>query len=312
MDLFEKMATYVRVVEAGSLAAAAKQLRISSPAVSRQIAALEEAVRARLLVRTTRRMAVTEAGRSYYERCLRVLREVEEAQAVGRADAGAGLVTVSAPVSFGLSCVVPHVHALMTKHPGLVIDLQLEDRPIDLAFEGVDVAIRVGLPPPESTEVVAHRLLSFRRLLVASPAYLKRKGEPQTPEALAKHDALVPATGSGGETWTLTSDEREARVRLNVAFRSNAMHAVRDLARSGAGIALVPTWFVPEDLESGALRVVLPSWQSTPVTANALHRREQRGAPRVLTLIDHLRNAYDPAHGGHSPRGSRRSAGARR
>jgi DNA-binding transcriptional LysR family regulator len=294
MDLLDKMATYVRVVEAGSLSAASKQLRVSSGAVSRQISALEAGVGASLLVRTTRRMAITPAGRSYYERCLRVLREVEEAQAVGRGDAWTGLVRVNAPISFGLACVVPHVHALMTAHPGLRIDLHLEDRLVDLPLEGVDVAIRVGSAPPETTEVVAHRLLSFVRVLVASPDYLKRRGEPPSPEALAKHDALTHAAGSEG--WTLVSQEREARVRLNIAFRSNALHALRHLAESGAGIALLPAWFVRDPIARGALRVVLPSWETAPVPVHALHRREQRGAPRVVKLIDHLRAAYAGDH----------------
>jgi DNA-binding transcriptional LysR family regulator len=304
MDLFDKMATFVRVVEAGSLSAAGKQLRISPAAVSRQIAALEADLRATLLMRTTRRMAITPAGSRYYERCLRILRDVEEAQAVGRGDAFRGLVTVNAPITFGLACVVPHVHALMAKHPGLRVDLHLEDRLVDLLLEGVDVAIRVGSAPPESTEIVAHRLFSFRRVIVASADYLKRKGEPRTPEALAKHDALTRIAGSETESWTLRSDGREARVWLNVAFRSNALQAVRTLAASGAGVALLPDWFVADEVRSGALRVILPSWEAPEVTVNALHRSDQRGSPRVVALIEHLRATCAPP----APRRVRRAA----
>src|SRR6478672_2890708 len=117
MDLLDKMTTFVRVIEAGSLSAAAKQLRISAAAVSRQIATLEATVRVPLLLRSTRRMTVTAAGRRYYERCLRILREVDEAQASARGSATEGMLHVSAPVTFGLACVVPHVHALMARHP---------------------------------------------------------------------------------------------------------------------------------------------------------------------------------------------------
>lgn len=297
MDLFDKMGTYVRVVEAGSLSAAAKQLRISSAAVSRQIAALEADLGAALLLRTTRQMVVTPAGRGYYERCLRVLREVEEAQAVGRGDGWSGLLTVNAPVTFGLAGVVPHVHALMTKHPRLRIDLHLEDRLVNLLVEGVDVAIRAGGTPPERTEIMAHRICSFRRVLVASADYLRRRGEPKTPEALAKHDALTRAVGSEAEAWTLSDGDREARVQLNIAFRCNALHAVRHLAESGAGIALLPAWFVAAEVERGQLRMVLPSWQTAPVAVHALHRVEHRGAPRVRAFVDHLRAAHAPAAG---------------
>src|SRR5580693_6004566 len=141
MDLLDKMATYVRVVEAGSFTAAARQIRISSAAVSRQVAVLETELRVTLLARSTRRMAITPAGRRYYERCLRVLREVDDAQAVGRGEGIEGPLQITAPVTFGLDRVAPHMHALMVKHPGLRIDLRLEDRLIDLALEGVDVAI---------------------------------------------------------------------------------------------------------------------------------------------------------------------------
>ncbi len=292
MDLLDKMATYVRVVEAGSFSAAGKQLRISSGAVSRQIAALEGDLRRTLLRRSTRRMEITPEGRRYYEACLRVLRDVEEAQATGRGGGHEGPLQVTAPVTFGLERVVPHLAGLMTKHSVLRVDLRLEDRLLDLALEGVDVAIRVGNPPAPTADVVAHPLASFRRLLVASPAYLKRRGEPTTPEALAKHDALTYAVPGLADMWTLLDEAREASVRLNVVFRSNAPHAVRELAMGGAGIGLLPEWLVTEQTRSRALRVVLPAWGSAPVNVYALHRTEHRGTRAVRALVEHLRAVY--------------------
>ena len=292
MDLLDKMTTYVRVVEAGSLSAAAKQLRISSAAVSRQIATLEAELRLTLLRRTTRRMAVTPAGDRYYQSCLRVLREVDDAQSVGSDEAPEGFLQVSAPVTFGLARVVPHVHALMIKHPRFRIDLRLEDRLIDLALEGTDVAIRVGTRPPERTDLIAHLLFSYRRVVVASPDYLKRKGEPATPEALAKHDALTYPAGNPADSWDLVNGERAARLRPGVVFRSNALHAIRDLAVKGVGVALLPEWMVTNDLRRRALRVILPGWQSDLVPVNAIHRTKQRGAPRLRAFVDHLRQAY--------------------
>jgi DNA-binding transcriptional LysR family regulator len=291
MDLLDKMATYVRVIEAGSFSAAAKQLRISSAAVSRQIGTLERSLRVTLLARSTRRMAITPAGRQYYERCLRILREVDDAQTLGRGEVTDGLLQVTAPVSFGLGRVVPHLRTLMTKHPGLRLDLRLEDRVLDLALEGVDVAIRVGSAPPQSTALVAHRLMTFRRVIVASPDYLKRKGEPKTPEALAKHDALTYPAGNSGDAWTVVSAEREARVALNMTFRCNALYAVRDLAVDGAGVALLPEWLVADEVRRRTLRVLLPSWKGEVVDVNAIHRTAHRGAPRVRALVEHLRNA---------------------
>ena len=290
MDLLDKMATYVRVLEAGSFSAAARQLRISPAAVSRQIATLEADLKVPLVLRSTRKMAVTPAGRRYYERCLRILREVEEAQAIGGTEIE-GILRVNAPVTFGLACVLPTLHALLRKHPGLRLDLRLEDRFADLVLEGFDVAIRVGSAPPESTQLVAHRLVSYRRVLVAAPAYLKRRGEPKTAEALARHDGLTYATGDAADSWTLAGDGREVQVPMNVAFRSNALHAVRALALEGLGIAFLPEWFVAVAVERRALRVLLPEWRSLPVEVHAIHRTEHRGAPRVRALVDHLRAA---------------------
>jgi DNA-binding transcriptional LysR family regulator len=290
MDLLEKMATYVRVVEAGSFSAAAKQLRISPAAVSRQISTLEEELRVSLLRRTTRKMSITPAGRGYYERCLRILREVDDAQALGRTGATEGLLSISAPVTFGLACVVPHLSSFMAPHPGLRVELHLEDRLIELSLEGVDVAIRVG-SVPDSTDVIAHELMSFRRVLVAAPAYLKTHGEPKTPEALAKHDALAYPSDAL-DSWILVHQGREARVHSNAVFRSNAPSALRALAIDGTGIALLPAWFVDEDLERRALRLVLPGWETEPVAVRALHRREHRGSARVRALVEHLRAAY--------------------
>lgn len=292
MDLLSKMATYVRVVESGSFSAAAKQLRISSAAVSRQIAALEGELRVSLITRSTRRMAITAQGRSYYERCVRILREVDDAQRVGETGEIEGPLRISAPVTFGLACVAPQMAALMTKHPGLLIDLQLEDRLVDIMPEGFDVAIRVGSAPPQSTELVAQKLLTYERALVAAPRYLKKHGEPARPEALAAHDAVMHLMGPA-DTWTLHRDEREVRARPRVVFRSNALHALRDLAIQGAGVALLPEWFVRDALASGALKAVLAAWRPGPVTANAIYRKDPRGAARVKTFIEHLRGALE-------------------
>jgi DNA-binding transcriptional LysR family regulator len=150
---------------------------------------------------------------------------------------------------------------------------------------------------PDRTDVIAHELMSFRRVLVAAPAYLRRRGEPKTPEALGKHDALAYPFTDAMDTWTLVDKEREARVRLNVVVRSNAPLALRALAIDGTGIAMLPAWFVEHEVDSGALRIVLSRWESLPVMVRALHRREHRGAARVRAFIEHLRTAYErPGH----------------
>jgi LysR family transcriptional regulator, transcriptional activator for dmlA len=290
MDLLNKMATFVRVVESGSLTAAAKQLRISSAAVSRQITTLESELRTSLLTRSTRRMAVTPPGRRYYERCVRILRDVEDARKIDESDGVDGLLKISAPVTFGLACVAPQMSALMKKHSGLLVELHLEDRLVDLTPEGFDVAIRVGSDPPPSADLIAHKLMTYQRTLVAAPSYLKKHGSPRSPELLANHATLMHFMGPT-DTWTLRRGEDEVRVRPRVVFRSNALHALRELAIDGAGIALLPEWFVAPELASQHLRIILPSWRPLPVIANAIYRKDQRGAPRVKALIEHLRSS---------------------
>jgi len=147
-------------------------------------------------------------------------------------------------------------------------------------------------PPTATADIIAHPLGSFRRLLVASPAYLRRRGQPKTPEALAKHDALTYTAPGFADAWTLIDEGRQATVRLNVVFRSTSPHAVRELAIAGTGIGLLPEWFVVDQARSDALRVVLPAWRGPQVNVYAIHRTEHRGTRAVRALVEHLRAAY--------------------
>jgi DNA-binding transcriptional LysR family regulator len=291
MDLLEQMAACVRIVESGSLAAAARQLRLSPATVSRRLSSLEARLGAPMILRTTRSFTVTEAGRHYYQRCLRVLGEIDEAQRSVRAhDAVEGLLTVSAPVTFGLALVCPHVPALLARHGKLRIDLRLEDRVVDLVSEAVDVAIRSGIDPPDSNSLVAQPLVTYGRVVVASPEYLKARGEPPDPESLSRHDLLVNAGGCGTRpVWHLLRDGRSVEIQARASFRSNAPYALREAALQGSGIALVPEWLVRQDLERGALRVLLSAWSTAPVRVFTIHRTELRGARKVQALVDHLR-----------------------
>jgi DNA-binding transcriptional LysR family regulator len=291
MDLLDRMTTFVRVVEAGSFSSAARQLRMSSAAVSRQIASLETELRLPLLRRTTRRMAVTEPGGRYYARCLRVLQEVEEASLFARADSPSGLLRVNAPVSFGLARVVPEVPAFLRAQPRMRVDLRLEDVRVNLVMQDVDVAVRVGALP-DSTDLVAHPLGAFRRVLVAAPRYLKGRTLPRSPDDLPTLDLLGYASGAVADTWTLRSGNQEARVRVMPVFACSALQAVRTLALLGVGVGWLPEWLVQEDMEQRRLRRLLPEWTSVPIQVHALHRTTHRGVPRIRAWIDHLRTAY--------------------
>jgi DNA-binding transcriptional LysR family regulator len=292
MDVLARMVTFVRVVEAGSLSAAGKQLNVSVAAVSRQIAALERELGTTLVARTTRRMTVTAPGQEYYERCLRILREVDEAQGAFRGGALKGSLRISVPVTLGFRTGASLFAPLLAKHPSLRLDLRFEDRLVDLVLEDIDVAIRVAASPPLSAEIVAHPLSHWSRIIVASPAYVRRHGEPKTPEALGAHVAVSPVRDAVTEMWKLLNSTGTATVRMNVRCSCNAGNVLRDLAVQGAGVALFPEWFVAEDLRERRLRRLLPGWKSEPVVIHALYRAAHRNERQVRHLVDHLRAVY--------------------
>jgi DNA-binding transcriptional LysR family regulator len=294
VDLLAQMRTFVRVVDGKSLSAAARAQRLSLPAISRQLSALEAELGASLIVRSTRKLHVTDAGRQWYEHCVRLLRELDDARAAVRGpDAVSGSLIVSVSLTFGTSLVVPRLRKLVEKYPKLAIDLRLEDQLVDLVTEGVDVAIRAGSPPPDSTAFVAHPIMSMERILVAAPRWLRKHGTPRRLEQLARNDALVQVTPAGNVVrWLLRrrgiGDATSIDIRGHL--RANAPVALRMLALDGLGVAFLPDWLVEEDIAQGRLRRVLPEWSSGPITAWAVHRIELRGSPRIRALLDVLAN----------------------
>lgn len=290
MDLLDRMATFVRIVEAGSLSAAARDRGLSLPAVSRQLGALEDELGAPLVARTTRRLHVTDAGRRWYEHCVRLLRDLEEARAdIAASGEVRGALSVSAPISLGARCVVPRLPDLAARHPALVIDLRLEDRVVDLLGDGVDVAVRGGVALPDSAVVLAHPLFTFERVAVASPAYLRRRGSLAHPADLARHAALLQRGPAGtAQTWTLLCAETRHDAAVRGPLSCNAPLVLRQWAVEGAGVALLPDWLVAADLATGALRRVLPEWSSPRIHCWALTRADLRGSPAVRALLDAL------------------------
>jgi DNA-binding transcriptional LysR family regulator len=288
MNLLDQMATFVRVVDGKSLSAAARTQRLSLPAVSRQLRALESDLGAVLVVRSTRSLRVTEAGQRWYEHCVRVLRDIEEARASVRETRSVqGNLVVSASLTFGSLIIVPRLRALVTRHPRLTVDLRLEDNLVDLVGEGVDVAVRAGSPPPDSTAFFAQPLFAMDRVLVASPAWLRKHGTPRAPHELARCECLVQVTPAGTPVrWLLVRGSEQVTPEVRGSLRTNAPSALRDLAEAGAGIAYLPDWVVEGALAEGRLRRVLPGWSSPPISAWAVHRTELRGAPRLRAFLE--------------------------
>lgn len=309
MDLLAQMATFVRVVEGKSLSAAARAQRLSLAAVSRQLQALESDLGTTLVVRSTRRLHLTDAGHQWYGHCLRVLRDVEEARtAMQGTDVPRGTLVVSASLTFGAVVVLPMLTALSERHPELTVDLRLEDQIIDLVGEGVDVALRAGSAPPDSTAYLAPQISTMRRVLVASPRWLRKHGTPRQPRDLERAACLVQVTSAGKTIqWALSRKDDRTIVEVHGRLRTSAPMALRDLAVAGSGIAYVPDWLVIDDLAQGRLRRVLPGWSSDPVAAWAVHRRELRSAAKLRVFLDALRQSVPVVADDPRDAGGRRS-----
>jgi DNA-binding transcriptional LysR family regulator len=284
MDFLARVATFVRVVEGGSLSRAARTAGLSVAAVSRQVSTLEEELGAALLVRTTRTLRLTDEGRRFYEHATRLVRGAEMARASVRRDGAVhGDVVLSASVTLGILRIVPSLSKLLAARPALRVHLRLEDRAVDLVSEGIDIAVRAGLSLPDTTGLVALRLATFARSLVAAPSYLRRFGTPRTVAALANHSTIVGI--ESGNVWRFGNDAVSIEPRLRIG----TLLGIREAVVAGNGIAILPDFVTRALVADGALRVLLPDADLPPVVAHALYRVEQRGVPRVDALLAHLR-----------------------
>lgn len=290
MELLSKLRAFRRVFEAGTITAAARSLEVSGPAVSRALAALEEELDARLFIRTTRRVVATDAGRALYAHSVRLDHELEAARRSVRAgDRLHGRLTVSAPVALGLDRLVSWLPGLLADHPGLAIDLRLEDRAVDLVAEGVDVAVRAGATPRSSASLVARKLYRARRVLVAAPAYLRMRGTPAAPQELARHDLLMLLGHThDDDRWRFRRRGRTSEIAVRWRLRSSSPLALLAAARRAAGITLLPDWMVQDSLSSGELVALLVDEETDGVDVHALYPVALRDAPRIRLYLEAL------------------------
>lgn len=258
MDRYQAMATFVRVVETGSFSAAARQLNVGQPAVSKTIAQLENRLQVALLIRSTHRLAPTEAGQRFYERARVAIREADEAELAARG-AGAGLsgcLRVSAATTFARLHVIPLLPRFLDQHPELEIDIILDDRVIDLIAEGIDISLRMGNLPDSSA--VARKLATGRRSVLATPNYLARAGEPRTPAELADHEAVTHS--QLGNAWSFERDGTEVSVAVHGRVRVSAAEGLRAAVLADMGLAVASDWMFAGELAAGAVRRVLTEW----------------------------------------------------
>jgi DNA-binding transcriptional LysR family regulator len=286
MDKLRAMATFTRIVDGGSLTAAAEALRTSLPSVVRTLAALEAELDVRLLNRTTRRIALTDEGREYYERCKRVLSEIDDAEAAlsARRVAPKGRLRLTAPVMFGRLHVAPTTTEFIVEFPAVRVDLLLLDRTVDLVEEGIDVGVRIGALPDSS--LVAIPVGNTSRVVCASPAYLKRFGVPKSPSDLASHRCLNFGGLSPGYEWNFGKGAAAVRVTVNPVFASNQIDAPLDACVHGVGVGQFLCYQVQAMLDSGQLKRVLGESEPAPLPIHVVYPHARLLSSNVRAFVD--------------------------
>lgn len=293
MDRWQAMRVFAQVVETGSFSGAAGRLGVSPTAASRHVAELEAHLQTRLLNRTTRRVSLTESGRAFYERCVQLLADLEEAEqeAAKAAVAPRGTIKLTASINFGVRHLAPALAAFLATRPEVRFDVSLSDRIVDLVEEGFDVAIRIGAPG--SGNVVARKLGETRIVPCASAAYLARHGAPAKPEDLAQHNCLTYEYLSQRNTWWFRDAAGgERKVRVSGAMHSNNGDLLAEAAAHGVGIVFEPTFIVAQDLRAGRLVPLLQDYEAAPLPIWAVYPSRKHLSAKVRVFVEFLAERF--------------------
>lgn len=292
MDKLEAMNAFVKVLTHGSYAEAGRMLGLTRSAVSKAVMELEQLLGARLLDRTTRRVAATEAGLAYYEQCVDILARVEETelQVTQLHDQPRGVLKVNGPMSFGGMYLGPAIADFMSRYREVKVHLSLNDRFVDPIEEGFDVTVRIA--QLNDSSLIARKLAPVRRVLVASPSYLEECGEPDHPDELVSHRCLTYGHTTTLQKWQLSSGGQVTKFPITSVMCSNNGDVLRAAAVADSGIALLPTFIVGPYIASGQLRMVLEDFPPDSLTAYALYLPNKYLATKTRLLIDHLVDAF--------------------
>jgi DNA-binding transcriptional LysR family regulator len=284
MDRLDELQILVAILDAGNMAAAARKLGRSPPAITRVLGTLETRAGARLFERSTRRLIPTEAGLRLAESARRLLADYDAALQQPGAQTPRGLLRITAPTVFGRRHVGPVVTRFLAQHPEVQVDLVLTDRNVDLIEDGIDAGVRIG--PLAGQSLVARRLGAVGRVTVASPAYLARRGDPATPGDLGGHELIQSTSVRGVAEWRFHGAGREHVVRYSPRLRINDVEAVLAAARDGFGIARALSYQVEPDLQAGLLRRVLADYEPEPLPVHLVLPSARHMPPRLRSFID--------------------------
>ncbi|MCQ6259962.1 LysR family transcriptional regulator [Pseudomonas sp. Q11] len=291
MDLFQAMTVYVKVVETGSLTAAAQACEMSTTMVGNHLRALEQRLGVRLINRTTRRQRLTEFGSSYYQRCLEVLGLVADSERLAEQTQGepTGTLRITAPLTFGTERLAPALAEFSRLHPQLKLDVVLTNQRLDLLDHGFDVAIRLGPPDPK---LIARPLMDYTLTICASQAYLARRGTPRKPGDLEQHDCLSFAYSAGDEWrfaqdhWPINGPEGEIKVPVTGPMLINSSSGLHRTALAGMGVVMLPDALVAQDLEEGHLVALLQDYQLPHRPMNLMYAQDRYRLPKLRSFVE--------------------------
>ncbi|ADC72576.1 transcriptional regulator, LysR family [Thioalkalivibrio sp. K90mix] len=288
MDRFQQMQIFVAVVETGHFVHAAETLGLSKAAVSRAVNGLEERLGARLLHRTTRRLSLTSEGETFFGRSKLLLEELAaaEGEISERGTAVSGRLRINVPVSFGIQHLAPLWGTFTARHPRVELDVTLNDRSVDLVDEGFDLAVRIGTL--DSSSLVARRLATTRMRICAAPDYLAASGLPAHPRELADHATIAYSYHATGDDWTLTGPDGPVAVTTRPVLRSNNGETCVAAALAGQGIVYQPEFLLQPHLQTGALQVLFPDWETATLGIHAVYPSRRYLLPKTRALIDFL------------------------
>ena len=291
------MKTFVAAVETGSFTAAADRMHLSPKLVSKYVGLLEDRLGVRLLHRTTRQLSTTSAGQLYYARAAKMIEELDALEADVRSDVAGltGTLRLTAPATFGEMYLQPVLLDFAQDHPDLSFDLYLSDRPVDLAEEGFDLAIRIGTL--RESNMIARRLTQTQLWCVAHPAYLAKNGTPETVDDLRHHSCVRDSNSQSTTVWPFTVNEQSARIAVEGSFMVNSALSVRNLVLSGQGIGLCPDYVVARDVHAGHLHRLFPEAETLTLDINAVFLESRHLPARVRAFIDFVAKRFKDKRG---------------
>ena len=300
-DRVDQVRSFVRAAETGSFSAVARERNVGQPTISKQVAALEEHLGVQLLLRTTRSVGLTEAGARYYEAVRESLEGFEAAEVAARGGSLAGRLRVGCAVAFGAVQIIPRLPGFLAEHEGLAVDLIVSDAFLDPVEAGVDIAVRIGAL--KDSALLARRVGTTRRVAVAAPDYIQRRGRPGTPQDLHRHDCVLFARSQLGTVWPFVTRGQPNPVEVTGRFTADASPGVLEGVLSGLGVGLLPLWLAGPDLRGGRLVRVLERHEPPSLPIHLVSPPRRYTPPKVQVFADYLAHAYkdDPFLNGLIP-----------